>query len=505
MSNEIRRLRRQANELERQIAEVRESTRQREQRLQEDYRIRLNELHTSMQRALDRHNEQEVRNLQRQAEELTRNLSQQIQSNYDELEQQLTRDLLNRHRELLQQIEDYYQRMQQYIDQNIVSSLQDSDEEKTALAQKEYAAALAAFEAVSGRAHEELFPGRLDIHRRSLDQAQLMMAQNQMEASAATSVMLAVKLKDFEYQIQEKIDQWLKSYVRMEQNYTAISMRVDKEVLTIDGQHISIDTAMHWLSPEYYVVFETLGRCKDVVDGIARYTGEEAAAEDGAERYIRTGTAPKSRELEELYRILKYQIPGLLRRMRTELATAYVCSAQRREWARQIAGYMKNQHNTGAAVYDGFGSEGEDADEKNLYCMKFCQPVADGKKHHYVFYIVPVVEDGATENHIRLYMDFRQGNVEFQKKFEYRFIRNLMKTVGVKHASVGIGTTPDVLEGSADEAYILRPAESGRGEALSHLKSSGMHSAEKDAPVRDTKTPGATERARYRKSSYQTV
>lgn len=475
MSNEIRRLKRHADDLERQIAQLRQEARQRENQMQRDYQNRMNELQMSMQRALDTHNERETRRLQQQMRELSQNLSQQIQNNYEALEQRLTQDLLTRHRELMREIEDYYQQMQQYIDQNITSALESSDEEKAELAQKEYAAALEIFEMVSRRAHEELFPGRLDIHRRTLDQAQLMMSQNQMEASAATSVMLAVKLKDLEYQIQEKISQWLKSYLRMAENYVVISKRVTREVLTIDGQQIPRETAMHWLNPEYYVVFETLDRCEDVVEGIGKYAVGRPVTETDVENYILTGTAPAIRELEELYRILKYQIPGILGRMKTELVTAYTCSAQRRDWAKKIAVYMKEKHNTGDAVYDGFAPEGQTEDEKNLYCIKFRQIVADERVRHYTFYIVPVVKDGVTENHVRLYMDFLQGNMEFQRKYEYKFIRNLMKTLGVKHLPVGIGIFPDVLEGGADEEYMLRPDPSGHGEVLSHYKNNKTH------------------------------
>lgn len=475
MSNEIRRLRRHADDLERQIAHLREEARQREAQMQRAYQARMDELQASMQRALDTNNEREVQKFQQQIQELSQNLSQQIQNNYDALEQRLTQDLLIRHRDLMREMEDYYQRMQQYIDQNITSALENSDAEKAGLAQKEYAAALEMFEVVSHRAHEELFPGRLDIHRRTLDQAQLMMSQNQMEASAATSVMLAVKLKDFEYQIREKITQWFKSYLRMSENYAVISKRVMREVLTIDGQRILRETAMHWLNPEYYVVFETLDRCENVVEGVGKYTGGRPVTDTDVENYILTGTAPTVRELEELYRMLKYQIPGLLGRMKTELATAYTCSAQRRDWAQKIAVYMKGKHNTGDALYDGFGQEGQTEDEKNLYCIRFRQTVADESVRHYTFYIVPVVKNGVTENHVRLHMDFLQGNMDFQRKYEYKFIRNLMKTIGVKQLPVGIGTTPDVLEGSVDEEYMLRPDPSGHGEILSHYKNNKTH------------------------------
>lgn len=492
-------LTRQMNELQAEIAGLQRESAERDRRYQQEHQLRMNQLKRTMENALQRHNTQLVQQTQREMEELNREMLSRIERNHESLKRELTENLEARHRELLQQLEQYYQDVQKRIDTEVTEVMKEDDARKLELAQKEYHAACEQYRILTGRAHNELFPGKLMIYNGTLQQAQRMMEeQRQYEASAATSVMLKVNLKDLEYSINDKLAQWIQSYLPMEQNCQRISDRVDEEILTIDGEKISQDTAMHWTGHKYDMVFECLERVKKIIDETEyhkRLVRDDVLTVVSAEDYIKTGEAPTGRELDENTRILKYEIPQKLDDLKKELSSAYLCCAQRKVWAGKIEKYMREKHCTGTPCYNGFYEEnGQSADERALYHMEFEKPNGNGRTDHYTIHIVPVSADGDTQNHIRVFMNFKLGTDKYQKKQEVKYIAELLRSIGEKTAYIAVGTDPAVLSGANDEEYSLQQSSSGCGELLiSHTqKNSGTSRREKEgeaAKSRRTEMP----------------
>lgn len=484
MSRQIDNLRRQLNDVQSQMARLQREAAERETRYQQEYNLRIHGLQRSMEQALAQNDAARARQLQQQMNQLRTELTENIRRNYDELKRELSQSLERRHQELMAQIQQYFEQLQNRVDTEVTDVLNQREEERRALAEREYQAALVQFQKVSGRAHEEVFPGQLSIYQGTLQQSLLMQQQNQMEASAATSVMLTVNLKDFEYRINDKLTQWLHSYLQMEQNYIAVRGQVDRELLAVDGEVLSEDTAMHWTSHKFDMIFSCLEECGRIINDMEHYreiAGQEAVTAETVERYFRTGEAETARHLDELTRQLKYELPSRIREMRSELVSAYRCLGQRKAWAGKIVKFMKEKHNTGEAVYNGFGLREEPCDERGLYCLEFQASIGNGKVHHYIYHIVPVVQNGNTENHIRVYMDFMMGNTQFTQKQDHIMIKAILKSIEERSVHIGIGRSLEVLEGGNDEEYSLQPDPAGNKERLvRHDKASGSASISKE-------------------------
>ena len=484
----IGQLTRQMNELQAEIARLQRESADRDTRYQQEHQLRMHQLKRTMENALQRHNTQLVQQTQQEMEALYAEMISRIEQNHESLKRELTENLEVRHRELLKQIEQYYQDVQNRIDTEVTDVMKESDIRKRELAQREYAAACEQHRVLAGRAHAELFPGRLAIYEGTLGQAQRMMEeQRQYEASAATSVMLKADLKDLEYHINEKLTRWIQSYLPMEQNYQNISDRVKTRVLTVDGKKISRDTAMHWTGHKYDTVFECLDRVQNIIEETEyhqRLVRDEVLTIASVEDYVKTGEAPTGRELDENNRVLKYELPEKLEKLEKELASAYRCSAQRKVWAEKIGNYMSEKHCTGSPCYNGFFEEdGKEADERALYRMEFEKPGGNGRKNRYTVHIVPVTENGSMQNRIRILMNFRLGTDQYQRKQEVRYIAGILHAIGEKKAYVAVGTGPDVLTGDCDEEYSLEQSASGSGELLvSHTQKPSGASRKKKAP-----------------------
>lgn len=492
-------LTRQMNQLQSEIARLQRESADRDRKYQQEHQLRMQQLKHTMENALQRHNTQLVQQVQRQMEALNTELMNQIKQNHDSLKRELTQNLEIRHRDLMNQIEQYYQEMQNRIGSEVTDVMKQSETQKQELAQREYTAACGQYQSLTMRAHDELFPGRLTIHQGTLEQAYRMMAeQRQYEASAATSVMLKVNLKDFEYSINDKLLEWLQSYLRMEQSYQKIYGQID-DILTLDGEKINEDTAMYWTSHTYDIVFAHMEKVKQIIDEVEyhqRLVRDEVITAASVEHYIKTGEAPKCRELDENARILKYEIPGKLDDMKRELLSAYHCSAQRKVWAGRIQKYMADKHNTGEPRYNGFYEEkGKMADERAMYCIEFEIPNGNDRMNHYTIHIVPVFVEGEVRNHIRVFMDFRLGSAQYQKKQEIRYISGILHAIGEKKAYIGIGTDEEVLSGSSDEEYSLQPSSNGSGELLIRHSQREANAASQNGSAKNIKS-GKQERQR---------
>lgn len=470
----------QMNDLQRQIARLQRESEERDKQYQQEHKRRMEQLKRNMQNALQNHNTQLMRQIQNEMESLNVELMNQIKRNHDALKRELTQNLEVRHQEVLRQIEQYYQEVNERIDHEVTDIITESEERKRQLAKREYNTAFEQYRYLTNRAHNELFPGKLVIYDGTLQQAYRMMEQQkQYEASTATSVMLNVNLKDLEYQINDKLSEWLQSYLRMEQSYLKIADRVEKEILTIDGKRFNEDTVMHWTNHKYDMIFACLERVKKITEETEyhqRLVRDDVLTVVTVESYIKTGDAPKVREIDENTRILKYEIPEKLNEMKQELVSAYRCSAQRKIWAEKIQKYMLHKHNTGTPCYDGFYEEnGERSDERALYRLEFEKPNGNHSMSHYRFEIVPVLTDGEMQNHIRLFMDFKFGSEQYQKKQEIKYIVGILRAIGESKAYIGIGTDKMVLLGNFDEEYSLQQSTNGSGEVLvSHSQKKSM-------------------------------
>ncbi len=470
----ISQLTNQVNQLQSELAVLQRESRERDRRYQQEHQMRMQELKHTMQNALERHNASQVQDIQRQMDALNAELMNRIQRNHDALKTELERNLEARHRDLLRQIQEYYDEVQARIDHEVSDAIRESDAQKEALAKQEYRAAAERFDVVRRRAHEELFPGRLAIYQGTLDHANRMLReQKQFEASTATSVMLKVNLQDFEASIDDKLAEWMRSYLRMEEAFVSQNARIEHEILTIDGERLSADTAMVWTEHRYDEAFGRIRAVQKVMEDVELYRRierDDVISIRVVESYLRQtdGEAekPDSRGLDEYTRFLKYELPGILDEMKKELASAYRCSAQRAVWAGRMKTYFAKKHNTGLPSYDGFVEADVSKKEANLYRLDFARPNGNGRMCRYVIHIVPVMVNGEVENHIRIFMDFRVGGAAYQKKQELKLIREILHAVEEKAVHIGVGTDEDVLQGSADEEYSLQPDASGRGEQL---------------------------------------
>lgn len=472
MSN-IRQLTREMHQLQGQIARLQRESEDRDRKYQQEHKMRMHQLKRTMENAMERHNTQLMQQTQREMDALNRELMERIQRNHEALKRELTENLEVRHQQLLNQIQQYYRDIQRRIDTEITDVMKESDEEKIRQANLEYQAAVEQYQILGRRAHEELFPGRLAVFDQTIQQAHRMMTeQRQYEASIATSIMLKVDLKDMEYSINEKLSEWLASFLRMEQSYIRISEKMEQEILLIDDRRISEDTAMHWTDHKFDMVFGCLKRVKEILDEMEIYrrrSGEEIYTAEAVEAYIKTGDAPVRRELEENTRVLSYEIPGKLQDMNKEMQSAFRCSEQRKVWAEKIAEYMEQKHNTGAPVYDGFHetpSEMEEPDPKALYCLEFEKPVGNGRYNHIIIHIVPIYEKGEVTNHIRIFMDYQYGSTSYQRTQETRMITGILKAAGEKKLFIAVGTDSEILQGNCDEEYSIQKSSDGAGELL---------------------------------------
>lgn len=474
--SEIDDLRREVSRLERQVSDARNFARETENTLTNNYKSEVQDLRRRMEYALQQHNEEESRHLQQKMTQLMQNYSNQINFNYRFFEQKISNDLLQRHQEMVSQIEQYYRKLQENIDEIVHQQLNQDKGEKRKLAQVEYHKGLFAIQNTFERAHQELFPGELDIFNKSLTQAELMINQGIYEASIATSVLVCTKIQDFNYRMDEKLDEWMKEYLNLMKEYYILRKNFEEQVLRLNGENISVDTAKYWMGDKYDDVFNIINQCEIIENSMLRYTEDRSGNITSQERYIKTGDAPTRRELNILCRDIKYKISPMLKGMSIELQSTYLCSVQRQEWAKRICDYMRENHNTGNPKYNGYGLY-EEKDPRQLYCIKFIRMVQN-KQRKYEVHIVPVLTNGQVENRIRLYMNFKMNDTRMQKRKEKEWIINLLKLLNIKKMSMGVGTDVNVLDGKYDENYILSFSSNSGKEELAHFEISSSNNKE---------------------------
>lgn len=501
MGTGIRQLRRQANEIQNEIARLQRESEQRDRRYQRDHDENMRRLRTEMETALQRQDRHRYTRIQQQMSELNEQMMNQMQKNHATLKRQLTSNLESRHRELLQQMDAYYQKVQRQIDDEIANVQQEKEAERKETAQRELSAAQIQYNKTAMRPHEELFPGKMQIFHGTLIQAEKMIQQNQPQASAATSAMLNVSLKDFEYSINECLDRILQRYLKFECLYIQLNDQMQNEVLTIDDVTLNEDTARYWLDNSFSNVFGIMEWCRNLVEQMHAYTtpeDENMVSAAVVERFIKGGTTVRERELDEMIRELKYQLPGDMKKMQIHLQSAYRCSAQRKNWAEKIMNYMRQYHNTGMPVYYGFN----DGDEADMYCIKFVQPSGNSAKSEYVFHIVPELMNGNMVNHIRIFMNFRSGNSVFEKKEEQKYIKNILRAIQETSVYIGIGRSRDILDGNSDTEYIIQPAAGSPSKMQLVKKSPAEQSLEPAAANKSSRNHSYNSRNRQPKEKW---
>lgn len=448
-------LQRQLNELKQNEARLRREMDEQVQRINTEYKIRLSSLERGITQAINQNNAQQALRLQQQIEQLRQEQERSTRAAYDQLDRELREQIEGRQRELMEQLQAFCTQAEQRINA-LGQSLTQQDAEKAALAGTEYQNALQKYQQVDQRAHAQLFPGRMQVFMNSLRQAQTMMEQQQFEASAATSVMLTVRLTDFEYEIDDKLTQWIGSFSKLRES-TGKMQRKLEEALTVEDRHISPELAMEWLEHRYDDIFELLDRCGAVIGRVERHReqlGQAQVTNPVAERYIRTGEAESSRELSELVRTLNYELPRKITRIGEELASIWRCAGQRKAWAEAIEAYMRRKRNTGDPVRNDFR---ETAREEHMDGrMEFRQPMPNGQFREVVCRIVPVLHGKETENHIRFYFKGKFPNPRFQSMYMEQYIPDVMEALQVRALNIGLGGTPEVLEGGADQHYSLQ-------------------------------------------------
>lgn len=458
MALTIQGLQQQISELKREERKLRKEYEKRIRQLENETRIRMNSLRRSLEQSYEERNARQAAEYQRALDQLRRELERERLKNLRELEEQLRTNVEQRYQQLKEELEALLRRIEEDADARL-TALEGREADKARLAREHLDQAQVQLQHTSERAHQQFFPGRLQILANSLDKAREMMNQEQYEASCATSVMLKVRLLELEGAIEDRLGRWLLSFQSLSSELASVEERITAALTTREGV-LSEDAASELLEHRYNDVFSHTDRCRSVLECVEEQRerlGAEEIDTQVAERYILSEDWESERELDELRRTLKYELPRRITQMARELASLLQCSDQRREWAKAIAEHMRRRHNTGEPVCNDFQGPPPAPDSANQGgWLLFHQPLPDERYREISFLLLPVLHGEESSNHIRIAFPGPYPNPRFKSNYMSSYIPELLRALDRQELWVGLYSDPGTMDGSTDQNYSLQ-------------------------------------------------